>query len=533
MNRSAICIALISTACFACAKDVTELKERTVTPVGTNGGRANSAGGEMSLTFAAGALTAEQEITIETLRDREVPRLRSQYVYELGPDGLQFEGSVTITIAAAAREGEELALANVDGAYPEILDSSTWNRATGEVSARLEHFSSYAVVAIYNPCAGLGCGDGCTVCDPLDPGCAEPAPNPKSCNRSGLCVEAAIVSCMPAPDAGMIDMGTPDMGSPDMGNPPVDMGTPDMGTPDVGGPVDMGTPDTGVVTCNDSFQQNAQPVVDILIVMDNSCSMSEEQQTLGSSFNLLLDTLNNNNVDFHIGVTTTDVDMGGEQGALVGNPTILDNMTPNLSQAFASNVAVGTNGSAFEQGLEASRLALSPPLLSGANAGFLRARSSVALIYVSDENDQSATSTQSYSQFLIGLGGQRRVQANTVAGDVPGGCSGIGGTANTSARYDAVRQATGGAFSSICNPPWSQALTDLGGGGFGYLYEFQLGQAAPGGIISVSVDGSPVPEFDQTGQTRWWSYDPATNTVIFTEAGVPEPGALLEIVSGC
>src|SRR5687767_2313884 len=150
------------------------LKERTVTPLGPSGGRAMSAEGKLALDFVPGALSERVEITIDTRRDRTVPRGRS-LVYELSPHGLTFAVPVTLTISAAPEdEVEELAIANVDGAFPEVLVSSSWDRARGVLSAHLEHFSSYAVVAVYNPCARKTCGETCVVCDPLNAACLEP-----------------------------------------------------------------------------------------------------------------------------------------------------------------------------------------------------------------------------------------------------------------------------------------------------------------------------------------------------------------------
>jgi hypothetical protein len=507
----------LSMVASACSKDVVLLSERTVTSIGTSGGRAVSAGGEMSLDFEAGALTAEQEITIETNRARQVPRQKS-LIYELGPDGLAFQRAVTITIRAPAAEAdEELAIANVDGAYPEVLDTSVWDRERGELSAVLEHFSSYAVVSVYNPCAAHACGEGCTICDPLDPICTEPAPAAKACNRSGLCVEETSAICPEPMDAGSME---------DAG-PSADGGEIDAGD------IDAGDSDAAVVpfACTDSLEQNPQPIVDILVVMDSSCSMSEEQANLGSSFNLLLDTLVDNNVDFHIGVTSMDVDLGGDQGALVGVPKVLTSTTPNLPQAFADNVLLGTGGSGIEQGLEASRLALSPPLVSGVNAGFLRDSGSLTVIYVSDEIDQSPSSTTAYAQFLVGLRGPRRVQANAIVGDVPGGCSGSNGVADSGERYDQVRAATGGAFDSICMVGWNIALTDLGGPGFGYLHEVQMTNPLTGNL-EVRVDGVLVPQVGTGGEVNW-TYDASTNRVIFSETAVPPPSATITIDYDC
>ena len=47
--------------------------------------------------------------------------------------------------------------------------------------------------------------------------------------------------------------------------------------------------------------------LDMLWVVDNSGSMCQEQKTLRDNFNLFIEKLNETNLDFHIGVTTTDM----------------------------------------------------------------------------------------------------------------------------------------------------------------------------------------------------------------------------------
>lgn len=44
----------------------------------------------------------------------------------------------------------------------------------------------------YDPCAGKACGDGCSICNPLDPDCFETAVL-KQCNAAGQCVANVVV----------------------------------------------------------------------------------------------------------------------------------------------------------------------------------------------------------------------------------------------------------------------------------------------------------------------------------------------------
>lgn len=296
---------LLTLAGVACQTDTAVLAERTVTTIGVEGGAAISADGALTLNIPSGALSATTEIVIQTVRGHAEPRLRS-LVYDFGPDGQQFATPVEIEIRGVGTS-EEVAIALMDGASPEVLESSV--RGGDVLRASTTHFSSYGVVTVYNPCAAKSCGDSCTICDPTDASCVEPAPASKACNRTGLCVDA-ILACSPV-DAGVVDSGV----SLDVG-PGVDLGGLDAGTADLGpvdtgvdagSAMDLGPADLGPGVCSETFTQNPQPIADVLVVADTSGSMHEELATLASSFGLLESTLNSNNVDFHLGVAHFDV----------------------------------------------------------------------------------------------------------------------------------------------------------------------------------------------------------------------------------
>jgi len=168
---------------------------------------------------------------------------------------------------------------------------------------------------------------------------------------------------------------------------------------------------------------------DILFVVDDSGSMAVEQANLAANFQAFIDRLSQAAVknEFQIGITTTSIDRNFSSGGTTtlastflpstiacdpydGNPypagalvsidasgrqlttgpgRILAADSPTLAQDFVRNVHVGACGSGKEQGLRAAQLALSAPLASGANAGFLRPGAKLAVIIVSDDDDCS------------------------------------------------------------------------------------------------------------------------------------------------
>jgi hypothetical protein len=55
----------------------------------------------------------------------------------------------------------------------------------------------------------------------------------------------------------------------------------------------------------DTFMQDQSPKADILLVVDDSCSMQDKQQSLASNFSSFIQYAVAANVDYHLGVTTT------------------------------------------------------------------------------------------------------------------------------------------------------------------------------------------------------------------------------------
>ena len=298
----------------------------------------------------------------------------------------------------------------------------------------------------------------------------------------------------------------------------------------------QGRGDTDAVS-RDHFEQLPEAKVDILFVIDDSCSMSEEQSSLSANFDAFIRFADAQNIDYQMGVTTTDVDGGGPEGRLLPlsgttQQRIVTPFTqPSPETVFGQNVNVGINGSAFEQGLEAAYKALSPPHVFGHNNGLLRADAVLSLIFVSDEEDQSPNNVDFYINFFLSIKGFRNTNlftASSIVGDSPGGCNGPGGGADDGARYVQVAQRTGGVFQSICSSDWSRSLEDLSTSAFGFKSRFFLQNQPVIQTLRVVVDGQEIPATSPQGTINW-TYDYATNSVNFTPFATPEPGAQIDV----
>jgi hypothetical protein len=211
--------------------------------------------------------------------------------------------------------------------------------------------------------------------------------------------------------------------------------------------------------------QPPKAAADILFVIDDSGSMGEEQANLAKNFDNFFATLKGSGLDYQVGIVTTDVDYEEKAGRLQGDVKVLKPDTAELEQHFKTSVAVGTNGSTQEQGLEAIRLALTAPNKDATNAGFLREGSRLAVIIISDEEDQSPLPVSQYTAFLSQLkGGLKKITFASLVGQ-EGGCQSANGNAEAGLRYIEAAKTFGeyGIVQSICQDDFAAALKQISG----------------------------------------------------------------------
>jgi len=260
--------------------------------------------------------------------------------------------------------------------------------------------------------------------------------------------------------------------------------------------------------------------MDIVFVVDNSGSMQEEQSNLASNFPMFASLLeaytvdNGTPLDFRVALTTTGrdinytLDLGGGLGMLPtseqgengefqnncnSSKRWLERSDANMAQALACRANVGTMGPGFEMPLLMSKWALKERA-ADTNAGFLRDDALLAVVILTDEDDQSTTQNnftvsitsqppidwnpQDQVTFFDGLKGNRtRWAAGVIAGD--GDCSSSFGNAADGVRLKQFvtlangNGSTQAVFSSICNGDLTKGLKDA----------LDVFQAACGAII--------------------------------------------------
>jgi len=269
----------------------------------------------------------------------------------------------------------------------------------------------------------------------------------------------------------------------------------------------------------DSFGQVSMGS-DILFVVDNTTTMSEEQEQLGAHFPDMLTVLEATGLEYRIAVITTD------DPEFQGTPTVLDATTPDVAAEFAEACSVGTDGNEVEQGLMMGSEALDmanaqlPP-----NDGFLRQDALLHAVFVSDEADQSG----SWATHLANLQALKlnpdHVRLSAICGtdgQIAAGCSGSGGSADPGTGYVDVALASGGILASICEEDWSATTELLGWASFGLHDTFTLthDQVIPS-TIEVKNNGVTL--------SQGWAFEASINAIVFEPSYVPAVGDLIEI----
>lgn len=281
----------------------------------------------------------------------------------------------------------------------------------------------------------------------------------------------------------------------------------------------------------DLFQQGPGRA-DILWVVDDSGSMANQRATLGANFDKFVKVLEDVQTDFQMGVISTNA---SDNGRLLGSTTkILKNTTPDVKNVFLANTTFPASRTRWEQGLRMMELALTPPNLNGANAGFLRPDAALAVIAVSDEDDGSFGEPAYYSRFLRsvkGKGNENLVTFSVIGGTTPNGCFPPGeqiywgGLAEPAFRYQQVATRTGGVAGSICDPSFENTLIRIAQAINTLRRIFPLSLKPDLATLSVIVNGVPVPKDVVNG----WQYRPDTQSISFLGNYVPPPGANVRI----
>ncbi len=273
-------------------------------------------------------------------------------------------------------------------------------------------------------------------------------------------------------------------------------------------------------------------MLDLLLLVDDSCSMAAKQARLADGADELLTSLDA--ADIHVGVITTDMMDPSKTGKLQPGPDgalWLDDATPLADQIrwLDATSQPGTFGSGTEEGLDAVQSALNSALnIAGFNAGFLRDGADLGIILLSDEEDFSTKADPlSVDAFLQATWlPPAVVSVHAIAGG-PASC-GVDWVSYGAAYLD-LASIYGGERVSICDADWQDDLTLMGdamlplaGGDTVVLSE--VPDPATIAIVATEPDGTIVTPLAPAD----WVFDLLGNAILFT-GYLPPPGTALAV----
>lgn len=262
-------------------------------------------------------------------------------------------------------------------------------------------------------------------------------------------------------------------------------------------------------------------LLDILIVIDNSSSMAEEQNNLATKLDPLLSNIAD--ADWRIGVTTTDPADPCIRGLISKND-------PNYQTAFQTAIQAGEGGSNTEMGI---RMAVEGLKCSSPN--WIREDSTIAVLIVSDEDNCGTkgilckNDPWTSEDYLIDhlnsirtVGTDARVYGLFWHPNTPSSaCKEAAFRAHVYA--DAVSN-SGGTSGSICDGDYSSTLQAISSNISTILKDqFNLAHTPVPGTLEVRVDGSLMTSgYTLTGKVVEFSVAPSvSSSIAFTYSHDP------------
>lgn len=263
----------------------------------------------------------------------------------------------------------------------------------------------------------------------------------------------------------------------------------------------------------DVFEQPLKSETDIVVVVDNSCSMAEEQASLTSNFESFIDTIIAADGDYQIAVITTD------NPAFRGD--VITPATPDPVDEFTTQALAGVSGSGDERPMQMASQCTDVGGDCEPGGTFLRDDAMLAFVVVTDEPDSSPMSPSDYVDGWLEIKNDDPdlLRFHVIGGDVPTpSCT---TAAMGSTPLDETAALTGGEFVSVCAADWGASLEAVALGSVTINDSFALTQLPVPQTIEVTVDGIET--------AIGWEYDAGTNSVVFESDFIPAGGSTIEI----
>lgn len=243
---------------------------------------------------------------------------------------------------------------------------------------------------------------------------------------------------------------------------------------------------------SEEFAVSSAGKLDLLVVVDNSNSMAEEQVNLASKLAALTKSLKT--TDWQMGVITTD-SATLRNG---GKPIKASDVTADVD--FFNAVSVGTGGSSNERGIRQAHAALAG--CDSNTHAWLRKDASMAVLFLSDEESSEGIFDTSPADLIARMKSCRPVpQLKAYALTWEPTCPADSGESEGK-KYLQVVNAFRGVKGSICQADFTTTLEAISKDVARTVKrDFALQHEPVGSSISLEVDGVPYTDYEVKGKT--------------------------------
>lgn len=245
---------------------------------------------------------------------------------------------------------------------------------------------------------------------------------------------------------------------------------------------------------SETFTEPGVPPVDVMILIDQSCSMaSDNTDDVRNGFPDFVTELQNVS-DWQLALVTDY--FGADAGCATGG--VMDATTPNVSNLLVNNAFPGTQGVGnydTEALLRLADTALQKTGPGGCNEGLLRPGALLHIIVLSDEREQSGQSGNYWvGQFVNYVSAPEFLKVSGVL-DLNYNC----GDGTGPAGYIDAVNTTGGASLNICNANWGQNFSDIASEVVAGIRAYNLSDTPDPSSVVVTVNGNRTNDISVTG----------------------------------
>lgn len=277
----------------------------------------------------------------------------------------------------------------------------------------------------------------------------------------------------------------------------------------------------------DRFLEHSRQPVDVMFVIDPSCSMLDNISDISLNIPRFFEELDVLRVDWRVGVISThayeDYSASGKLNSVFGKKFITpDDLNRHTMFSIMANTVAGHR----ENGLFAIWAAFSKRFSFDYNEEFYRKYAPLHIVVISDEEDQSSHSriVEKVVERLSEVEGKKEAPVTlSFIGHTDRSLYECGGPGETiGSRYIHAARRMGGTYISICEEDWSDALGELAA----YAappprYEYVLTQPPIEDTIQILVErngamidySEPLWIDDQGNEHGDYFYNPQRNSV--------------------